>query len=185
MDTMNERKRNLMKDSNPDPITGEPGSHPVGVSAGTLVGATGGAVAGLAAASASAAAGAALGTAAGPAGMVAGAIVGGIVGAAAGKGLAEAVNPTEEDEFWSKNYHTRPYATDTLEYDTYRPAYRYGVDSFSKYEGRPFEEVEPHLKSNWETARENSSLDWDTARPATRDSYNRLSERFRTERDRF
>ena len=67
-------------ETNPDPITGAPGAHPVGV--------------GLGAAAGGLAAGAAAGTlAAGPIGTVVGAAVGALVGGLAGKGAAEAMNP--------------------------------------------------------------------------------------------
>lgn len=69
-------------DLNADPITGEPGAHPVG----TGVGAAGGAVAG-----------AAVGAIGGPVGAIVGGAVGAVVGGLAGKGAAEAVNPTEEE----------------------------------------------------------------------------------------
>ena len=72
-----------MSDSNPknvDPITKEPGAHPVG----TGVGATGGALAGAAA-----------GSIAGPIGTVVGGIIGAVAGGLAGKEVAEKTNPTE------------------------------------------------------------------------------------------
>jgi ElaB/YqjD/DUF883 family membrane-anchored ribosome-binding protein len=70
-------------ESNPDPITGAPGAHPVGV--------------GLGAAAGGIAAGAAAGTfAAGPIGTVVGAAIGAVVGGLAGKGAAESMNPTQE-----------------------------------------------------------------------------------------
>src|SRR6476661_157430 len=70
-------------ESNPDPITGAPGAHPVGV--------------GLGAAAGGIAAGAAAGTlAAGPIGTVVGAAIGAVVGGLAGKGAAESVNPTQD-----------------------------------------------------------------------------------------
>ena len=37
--------------------------------------------------------------------------MGAVAGGLAGKGAAEAVNPTVEDEYWRDNYTTRPYAT--------------------------------------------------------------------------
>ena len=73
-----------MSDSNPtnkDPITGEPGAHPLG----TGLGAGGGALSGAAVGS----------VVAGPLGTVAGAILGAIVGGLTGKELSEGVNPTE------------------------------------------------------------------------------------------
>jgi uncharacterized protein (TIGR02271 family) len=85
------RGRNLSfreTDRNPDPITKEPGSHPVG----TAVGATAGGAAG---AAAGAAIGAASGTAVGgPVGAGVGIVAGAIAGAAGGKSAAETVNPT-------------------------------------------------------------------------------------------
>lgn len=69
--------------ANRDPITGEPGSHPVG----TGVGAAAGGVA----------AGAAVGTVAGPVGTAVGAVVGAVAGGLAGKGVAEKVDPTLPD----------------------------------------------------------------------------------------
>lgn len=66
--------------NNRDPISGEPGAHPVG----TAVGATAGGVA----------AGAAVGSIAGPVGTAVGAAVGAVAGGLAGKGVAEKVDPT-------------------------------------------------------------------------------------------
>jgi uncharacterized protein (TIGR02271 family) len=68
------------RSTNRDPLTGAPGSHPVG----TAVGATAGGVA----------AGAAAGSVAGPVGTAVGAVVGAVAGGAAGKGVAEEVDPT-------------------------------------------------------------------------------------------
>src|SRR3954471_17934536 len=102
-------------DRNPDPITGTPGSHPVGTGVG---------------AAAAGAAGAAIGSVVPGAGTVVGGAVGAVVGAVAGglagKGVAEAINPTAEDEFGRKNYSSRPYVAPGASYDEYAPAYRYG-----------------------------------------------------------
>jgi hypothetical protein len=61
-------------------------------------------------------------------------------------------------------------------YDDYGPAYRYGVDSYSRYDGREFDEVEGDLGRDWDRARGASSLTWDRARDATRDSWQRVSD---------
>ena len=63
-----------------DPITGEPGAHPVG----TGVGAAAGGIA----------AGAEAGSVAGPVGTVFGAAVGAVAGRLVGKGVAEKIDPT-------------------------------------------------------------------------------------------
>jgi uncharacterized protein (TIGR02271 family) len=147
------------KDSNPDPITGEPGSHPVGVGVGTAGGAS---------------AGAAIGAVAGPIGAIAGAVVGGIAGGLAGKGVAEAIDPTVEDAYWSKNYKKREYVAKGEAYDTYRPAYQYGVEASTKYPGKSWDEVETKLARGWNKARGESELAWDRAKLAARDAYDRV-----------
>src|SRR3954452_24037282 len=99
----NETNRTNDPAANPDPITKAPGAHPVG----TGIGAAAGGAAGVGGAIA---AGAAAGSVAGPVGTAVGAAVGAGAGELIGKGVAEAVNPTEEDQYWRSNYANRPYA---------------------------------------------------------------------------
>ncbi|MET1114954.1 MAG: hypothetical protein ABWY08_08355 [Comamonas sp.] len=136
---------------------------------GAVLGGVAGGVAG------GAAAGAAIGGMTGPVGAVVGALAGMAVGAMAGKGVADA-DPVAEDTYWRDNYSSRPYASGAS-YDELGPAYRYGVDSYSKYQGRSFDEVDTDLSRDWGTARGTSSADWDRARPAARDAWDRLSDR--------
>jgi len=157
---------NNLDDRNPtnrDPITGAPGSHPVGT--------------GLGAAAGGIAAGAIAGSmAAGPVGTVVGAAVGAIAGGLAGKGIAEAIDPTAEEAYWRENYTSRPYVASGATFEDYGPAYRYGVDSYGRYEGSTFDQAEPELARDWERARGTSSLAWERAKDATRDSWNRVSD---------
>ncbi|QKV53650.1 hypothetical protein [Comamonas antarctica] len=136
---------------------------------GAVLGGVAGGVAG------GAAAGAAIGGMTGPVGAAVGALAGAAVGALAGKGVANA-DPVAEDTYWRDNYSTRPYASGAS-YDEYGPAYRYGVDSYSKYQGRSFDDVDTELSRDWGSTRGTSTLDWDRARPAARDAWQRLSDR--------
>lgn len=122
-----------------------------------------------------AAAGAAVGGMTGPVGAVVGAAAGAVIGAMAGNGAAK-VDPALEDSYWRDNYASRPYASGAS-YDDYGPAYGYGVNSYSRYPGRTFDDVESDLARDWQTARGRSSLDWERARPASRDAWQRLSDR--------
>jgi hypothetical protein len=122
------------------------------------------------------AAGAAAGTVAGPVGTVAGAVVGAVVGGLAGKGVAEVIDPTVEEAYWRDNFAERPYVSAGSSYDDYRPAYRYGLDTYDEYAGRSFDEVEPELGRNWNRVRGTSRLEWDRAKHATRDSWQRISD---------
>src|SRR4051812_49014907 len=159
-----EKRRDDATDSNPDPITGAPGSHPVG----TGVGAAG-----------AGAAGAAIGTAVGgPIGTAVGAVVGAVAGGLAGKGVAGAIGPTAEDAYWRENYKTRPYVTGNTRYDEVAPAYRFGWEARQKHQGKKFEEVEPNLRQDWETTRASTgaNLTWDKAGAAARDAWNRVEQ---------
>ena len=156
------KESNTRTDANRDPITDAVGSHPVGTGLGALAG--------------GAAAGAAAGTVAGPVGTVVGAAVGAVVGGLAGKGIAEAIDPTAEDAYWRDNYSSRPYVDSGATYDDYGPAYAYGVNSYSTYAGRDWDDVEPELSGRWDTMRGQSSLEWDRAKHATKDAWNRVSD---------
>lgn len=147
---------------NRDPISGAPGAHPIGT--------------GLGAAAGGMAAGAAAGTVAGPLGTIAGAAIGAVVGGLAGKGVAEMIDPTVEDAYWRENFVGRPYVKQGSTYDDYGPAYRYGVDNYPKHAGKSFDEVEPELGRDWQRAKGKSSLTWDHASHAARDSWQRLSD---------
>ena len=147
---------------------GKSGDHPVGGAVGAAVGAAAGAAA------VGAAQGAALGTVAGLPGMAAGVAIGGVVGALAGKGAAQEFNPTTEDAYWSENYKTRPYVELGASYDTYRPAYRHGIDAYGKYEGREFDDIESPLGKDLRTTQGDLNISWDKAKPAARDAYDRL-----------
>ncbi|NDP42134.1 MAG: hypothetical protein GZ089_05350 [Aromatoleum sp.] len=148
--------------ANRDPITGAPGSHPVGTGLGALAGGM--------------AAGAAAGTVAGPVGTLVGAAIGAVAGGLAGKGVAEMIDPTVEDAYWRENYSSRPYVTTGSSYDDYGPAYRYGVSSYGKYEGRSFDEAGADLARDWNQARGASRLEWERAKDATKDSWQRVSD---------
>jgi hypothetical protein len=155
-------------DANPDPITGAPGSHPIGTGVG---------------AAAAGAAGAAIGSVVPGVGTVVGGAVGAVVGAVAGgyagKGVAEAINPTEETAYWRDEYRNRPYYDQNTPYTEYEPAYRYGVEARCRHgENCPqYDQVESDLGRDWESNRGSSNLSWDRAKHATRDAWHRTSDR--------
>lgn len=145
------------RDLNADPITQEPGAHPIG----TGIGAAGGAITGAAA-----------GSLGGPVGTAVGAVVGAVVGGLAGKGAAEAVNPTAEDTHWREAHINEPYYSKDYTYDDYAPAYRGGYQSV--IDGRSdWNEARSDLQQRWETDRSNSRLNWMDAEPAAKAAWER------------
>lgn len=147
--------------TNPDPLTGEPGSHPVG----TGVGAAGGGLTG-------AAVGAAVG---GPLGAAVGAVVGGVAGAYSGHGVAEAVNPTVEENYWRENHATQDWASEGATYDEFAPAYRTGFLMQKRHAGKPFEDIETDLALDYQKHDPLAPLPWDRARPAVKAAWQRVS----------
>jgi hypothetical protein len=97
---------------------------------------------------------------------------------------AQAVDPREEDAYWRENYLSRPYADDTLSYDHYRPAYRYGWESRTRHAGLRWDEVERDLERGWRENRGTSRLGWTDARLAARDAWQRVEHRLMDERER-
>ena len=155
---------------NPDPLTDQPGSHPVETGIGAVIGGV--------------ASGLAVGAVGGPVGAVIGGIVGGAAaGGLAGKGVGELVDPTTEDNWIREYMHSdttaagssarASAATATYTEEQVRPAYRYGLGSAGRYEGKRFEDVETHLKTDYEKNHGTSGLGWEHARGAVRDAYDR------------
>jgi hypothetical protein len=148
---------------NEDPISHQAGAHPAAVGVGT---AAGGALAGAAA-----------GAVAGPAGAAVGAVIGGVAGGLAGKAVGEKIDPTVEMDYWRNNYKTREYVRGDAPFETYQPAYQYGVERSIQHGGRSYADVESDLASGW--SGQGDTLDWDEASPAVRDAYERSCQRLR------
>ncbi len=154
-------------DLNADPITGEPGSHPVGTGLGTVGGA---------------AVGAAIGAIGGPLGSLVGGAVGAVAGAVAGHRAGEKVNPTIEEAYWRETYQTKPYyradkdQISDLDYDRdYSAAYRLGYENRTNYQDKDrFADVENDLKEKWESIKGESRLKWEQAKNAAEDAWDRV-----------
>lgn len=156
-------KKNNSPDANPDPITGEPGAHPVGTGVGAAGAGTVGAALG--------------GAVGGPVGAVVGAVIGSVGGGLIGKNVAEGVNPTVENEYWQQNYSSRPYVEPDYDYNDYSPAYRTGYEGYSTYygQGMSYDQAEPHLRRDYEERHGNKArLGWEKAKHATRDAWDRV-----------
>jgi hypothetical protein len=151
--------------ANPDLITGEPGSHPVGTATGSAGAAAAGAMAG-----------AAIG---GPVGAVVGGVAGAVIGAGAGHAAGEVVNPTQERNYWKSVYESRPYYRKGRTFESYEPAYRYGWESASQpaLGSKTFDEVEPDLTAGWLYWPGASQTSWTDCREAVKDSFDRMRSR--------
>ena len=150
------------KDTNPDAITGEPGSHPVGTGIGAAGGGTTGAAIGM--------------VAGGAVGAVVGAAIGAVAGGLAGKDVAEAVDPTAEDAYWRGAHARESYYDKDYTYDDYAPAYRTGYAGVAEHRaaGRTFDSAESDLERSYDKAKGSSKLGWEKAKHATRAAWDRV-----------
>ena len=147
------------RDMNRDPISGEPGSHPVG----TGIGSAGGAMAGAAA-----------GAVFGPIGALVGGAIGAVAGGAAGHVAGERIDPTGEEEYWKSQHNS-------TEWNDYGPAYKYGWESRMQHGERQWDNrLEDDLKSGWDKVKGTSALTWDKAKSATRNAWDRTDRTYRT-----
>ena len=144
---------------NLDPLTDEPGAHPVG----TGIGAAGGA-----------AAGAAAGMLGGPIGAAVSAVVGAVVGGLVGKGAAEAVNPTNEHAYWAEAHSQQPYYSSDYTFDDYAPAYRAGYES--RINGvTDLDAARAEWAKRWDQEHAQGGLKWEKAQPAFKAAWDRAN----------
>ena len=150
-------------DMHRDPLSGEPGAHPIG----TGIGAASGAAAG-------AAAGAVAGIPGGPVGIAVAGAIGAVVGGLGGKAASEALNPTGEEQFWRAHYENELTRVPGMDYEDYAPAYRFGYDNRERLVSDSFEQVELNLAAEWNAAKGASRVDWYDARQAIRAAWNHV-----------
>lgn len=153
---------------NPDPVTSASGAHPIGTASG--------------AAGFGMAATAIGGVFAGPFGALLGAAIGAVAGGLIGKGAAELVNPTVEDEHWRRHYRERGYVRPGDTYERYQAAYQFGWEAGRVCGAKRWREVEPELAAVWPAAAAQAGvpdLGWGIARSAARDAWDRVCRRRR------
>jgi hypothetical protein len=159
--------------ANPDPVTGEPGAHPVATGIGA---AAAGAVA------------TAIGATVGPIGALLGAVVGSIAGGLVGKGAAEAANPTvvQRSKLSSQvSSVTSPPASaspstshwaSSLDhsYAAYEMAYQVGYEQYARTEQpTSYQEAEPELRREYERRNNGLHLPWEAVHYVVKDAWER------------
>jgi len=148
------------EDLNRDPLSGTPGAHPIGTTGGAASGAVAGGAAGLAVG--------------GPIGGLVGIAAGAVAGGLAGKGVAEMVNPTEEEEYWKDSYRSEPYYMKGKPYEHYAPAYRTGWEGRVLHDGHSFEEAESDLIARYNQTRTEDDVAWNDVKPAVHAAWDRV-----------
>jgi phage tail tape-measure protein len=124
------------------------------------------------------AAGAALGALVGGVpGLAVGAAAGGALGAVFGDRASEAADRREDLGHFEQIYRTMPYYVAGHSWHDYAPAYRYGLDSYDRFQGQALDAVDTQLQGGWEAnARFGSRLVWNDARPAVAHAWQSLDD---------
>ncbi len=143
---------------NADPMTNEPGSHPIET--------------GIGAAAVGAASGMAAGAVAGPMAAAIGTALGAVAGGYAGKGIGELIDPTTEDSWLHENFQSRPYVDERDQFEDFQPAYRYGPLAESKYGDAGIDLMDEQFQRDWDASKD-SNMPWTKARGAVKDAYDR------------
>jgi hypothetical protein len=86
----------------------------------------------------------------------------------------EWVYPENEAAYWREQHAKQPYAKNSS-YEQYEHAYRTGYNSFQKYPGKKFDEVEESVANDYETGKPDAALPWDTVRPAVSSVWDKMS----------
>ena len=142
------------------PVSGAPGSHPLGTGTGAASGGIVGAIAGM--------------TAGGPIGSMIGAVVGAVAGGLAGKEAAEVVNPTAEEVYWRDTYVKEPYYMSGKPYEYYAPGFRAGWEGRTRHHGRTFEQVEAELRAEYNRNKSELEPAWQDVRQAAQAAWDRV-----------
>lgn len=84
-----------------------------------------------------------------------------------------------EDNYWTENFSSRPYARSGDYYDRFRPAYRYGFESATRTPERNWNDAEPELRQNWDRYehRGTNQSTWEDIKDAVRDAWDRVTGR--------
>lgn len=90
------------------------------------------------------------------------------------KNVATGIDPKVEETYWRENYRNRPYFDGSVDYNEYAPAYRYGWESYNRYPGRRYDDVENDLERGWDNVKGTSRLTWERAKSAVRDAWHRI-----------
>ena len=156
---VNEQEMNL------DPLSGEPGAHPLGTGAGAASdGVAGGAV------------GLAVG---GPIGAAIGMAIGAIAGGLSGKSAAEAVNPTAEEIYWKETLVREPYYVPGKPYEYFAPGFRAGWEGRVRFDGRSFADAEGDLAAAYILSKTELDPSWLDVRSAAEAAWNRVDQRMK------
>ncbi|HAV36154.1 MAG TPA: hypothetical protein DCX52_07310 [Massilia sp.] len=85
---------------------------------------------------------------------------------------------SDDDDSYYRNHYNATYSSMGGDYDQYKPAYSYGsqMRNSDLYRNRPWDEVEPDLRSNWEKQNAGKTgSTWENMKAAVRHGWDRMT----------
>lgn len=78
----------------------------------------------------------------------------------------------KSDGYFASRFDNAGYRAGDESFDDYRPAYRYGTQSRTRYQDRDWDDkLENELKEGWDKTKGNSRLTWERAKAAVKDAF--------------
>jgi uncharacterized protein (TIGR02271 family) len=86
---------------------------------------------------------------------------------------------SDDDDSYYRNHYDTTYSSTAGagDYDKYKPAYSYGSEmrQSQMYRDRPWDEVEPNLRSDWESRNTGTGSTWEDMKAAVRHGWNKMT----------
>ena len=86
---------------------------------------------------------------------------------------------SDDDDSYYRNHYNTTYSSiaGAGDYDKYKPAYSYGseMSQSQMYRNRPWDEVEPNLRSDWESRNTGTGSTWEDMKAAVRHGWNKMT----------
>jgi hypothetical protein len=77
--------------------------------------------------------------------------------------------------WWMANYANRPYVSADRLFEDYEPGYQFGYESANKYRGRKWNDIEPNLRTDWETYEGRGHHTWEHMKDAAHDAWDKVT----------
>ena len=78
-------------------------------------------------------------------------------------------------EWWRDNFRNRPYARADGTFEQYEPGYRYAYESYGRYKGRNFSDIEPELRTGYNNFEGRGQSTWENVKDSVRDAWDKLT----------
>jgi len=80
-----------------------------------------------------------------------------------------------DQAWWRENFSDRPYVSADRRFEDYEPGYRFAYQSQTRYKGRKWNEVEPHLQQDWKHYEGRGESHWDHVKDSVRDAWDSIN----------